>query len=148
MFIRIPKYERSLAKEQKALKKYYCIDNGLRSAVLLPQSDDNGKLLENAVLLHLNRNLGPADRIFYFQESAECDFVVQRNERVDELIQVTWDMSDDNTREREINGLLEASRATGCDKLTIITIDEESAFEINGKTIHVMPAWKWALGRY
>ena len=148
MFIRIPKYERSLAKEQKALKKYYCIDNGLRSAVLLPQSDDNGKLLENAVLLHLNRNLGPADRIFYFQESAECDFVVQRNERVDELIQVTWDMSDDNTREREINGLLEASRATGCDKLTIITIDEESAFERNGKTIHVMPAWKWALGRY
>lgn len=148
MFIRIPKYERSLAKEQKALKKYYCIDNGLRSAVLLPQSDDNGKLLENAVLLHLNRNLGPADRIFYFQESAECDFVVQRNERVDELIQVTWDMSDDNTREREINGLLEASRATGYDKLTIITIDEESAFEINGKTIHVMPAWKWALGRY
>lgn len=148
MFIRIPKYERSLAKEQKAQKKYYCIDNGLRSAVLLPQSDDNGKLMENAVLLHLNRNLGPADRIFYFQESAECDFVVQRNERVDELIQVTWDMSDDNTREREINGLLEASRATGCDKLTIITIDEESAFEINGKTIHVMPAWKWVLGRY
>lgn len=79
---------------------------------------------------------------------AECDFVVQRNERVDELIQVTWDMSDDNTREREINGLLEASKATGCDKLTIITIDEESAFEINGKTIHVMPAWKWALGGY
>lgn len=148
MFIRIPKYERSLAKEQRSQKKYYCIDNGLRSAVLLPQSDDNGKLLENAVLLHLNRNLGPADRIFYFQESAECDFVVQRNEHVDELIQVTWDMSDDNTREREINGLLEASKVTKCDNLTIITIDEERSFERNGKTIHVVPAWKWALGRY
>lgn len=148
MFIRIPKYERSLAKEQRSQKKYYCIDNGLRSAVLLPQSDDNGKLLENAVLLHLNRNLGPADRIFYFQESVECDFVVQRNEHVDELIQVTWDMSDDNTREREINGLLEASKVTKCDNLTIITIDEERSFERNGKTIHVVPAWKWALGRY
>ncbi|MDE6507063.1 MAG: ATP-binding protein [Alistipes sp.] len=148
MFIRIPKYERSLAKEQRSQKKYYCIDNGLRSAVLLPQSDDNGKLLENAVLLHLNRNLGPADRIFYFQESAECDFVVQRNEYVDELIQVTWDMSDDNTREREINGLLEASKVTKCDNLTIITIDEERSFERNSKTIHVVPAWKWALGRY
>ncbi|MDE7374188.1 MAG: ATP-binding protein, partial [Odoribacter sp.] len=83
MFVRIPRYDRSLAKEQKSQKKYYCIDNGLRSAVLLPQSDDNGKLLENIVFLHLNRNLKPAERIFYFQESAECDFVVQRNEQVD-----------------------------------------------------------------
>jgi len=148
MFIRIPKYERSLAKEQKSQKKYYCIDNGLRSAVLLPQSDDNGKLLENIVFLHLNRILGPADRIFYFQESAECDFVVQRNEHIDELIQVTWDMSDDSTREREINGILEASKVTECDKLTIVTIDEETSFERNGKTIHAVPAWKWALGRY
>ena len=148
LFVRISKYERSLAKEQKSRKKYYCIDNGLRSAVLLPQSDDNGKLLENIVFLHLYRSLRPADRIFYFQESSECDFVVQRNERVDELIQVTWDMSDDNTREREINGLLEASKATRCDRLSIITIDEERSLERNGKRIHVVPAWKWALGKY
>lgn len=148
MFIRIPKYERSLAKEQKSQKKYYCIDNGLRSAVLLPQSDDNGKLLENTVFLHLNRNLKPADRIFYFQESVECDFVIQRNEHIDELIQVTWDMSDGKTREREIKGILEASKATQCDKLTIVTIDEENSFEINGKTIHVIPAWKWVLDKY
>ena len=147
MFVRIPRYDRSLAKEQKSQKKYYCIDNGLRSAILLPQSDDNGKLLENIVFLHLNRNLKPAERIFYYQESAECDFVVQRNEQVDELIQVTWDMSDDNTREREINGLLEASKVTRCDKLTVVTIEEESSFEKNGKTIRVVPAWKWLLGR-
>lgn len=148
LFIRIPKYEYSLAKEQKSLKKYYCIDNGLRSAVLLPQSDDNGKLLENIVFLHLYRYLKPAERIFYYQESAECDFVIQRNEHIDELIQVTWDMSDDNTREREINGLLEASKATRCDKLTIITIDEETTFERNGRTIQVVQAWKWILSRY
>ena len=147
MFVRIPRYDRSLAKEQKSQKKYYCIDNGLRSAILLPQSDDNGKLLENIVFLHLNRNLKPAERIFYYQESAECDFVVQRNEQVDELIQVTWDMSDDNTREREINGLLEASKVTRCDKLTVVTIEEESSFEKKGKTIRVVPAWKWLLGR-
>ncbi len=145
LFIRIPKYERSLAKEQRSQKKYYCIDNGLRSAVLLPQSDDNGKLLENIVFLHLNRNLNPADRIFYFQESAECDFVVQRNGHIDELIQVTWDMSDDNTRAREINGILEASKATDCDKLTIVTVDEEAILERDSKTINVVPAWKWLL---
>lgn len=145
MFIRIPKYERSLVKEQKSLNKYYCIDNGLRNAVLLPQSDDNGKLLENTVFLHINRSLGLLDRIFYFQDSSECDFVIQRNGHIDELIQVTWDMSDDNTRMREINGILEASKVTGCDKLTIVTVDEEATLLRDDKTINIVPAWKWLL---
>lgn len=43
MFVRIPKYDQSRAKEQKSLDKYYCIDNGLRGAVLMPQSNDDGK---------------------------------------------------------------------------------------------------------
>lgn len=145
MFARIPKYEQSLAKEQKSLKKYYCIDNGLRSAVLLPQSDDNGKLLENAVFLQLYRNLQPSERLFYFQDTAECDFVLQRKERIEELVQVTWEMSDDATRERELNGILQASRFTGCDKLTIVTIEEENTIVEAGKTINVVPAWKWML---
>lgn len=145
MFIRIPKYERSLIKEQKSLSKYYCIDNGMRCAVLLPQSNDNGKLLENIVFLHLNRNLGPSDRIFYFQELSECDFVIQHGEHIEELIQVTWEMSDNNTMEREINGLLEASKVTGCNNLTIVTIDEESTIERNNNIINVVPAWKWVL---
>lgn len=147
MFIRIPKFEYSLAKEQKSLKKYYCIDNGMRSAVLLPQSDDNGKLLENAVFLHLYRNLKLSERIFYYQGTTECDFVVQRNEHVDELIQASWSVSDDETKEREINGLLEAARETGCEKLKIITVDEEAVIERDGSTINVLPAWKWMLGK-
>jgi len=35
-----------MVKEQKSLDKYYCIDNGMRGAVLMPQSNDNGKNLE------------------------------------------------------------------------------------------------------
>lgn len=35
----------------------------------------------------------------------ECDFVVQEQENVKELIQVTWDMYDDDTRSREINAM-------------------------------------------
>ena len=147
LFVRIPRYDRSLVQEQRSQKKYYCIDNGLRSAVLLPQSDDNGKLLENLVFLHLNRNLRPTERIFYFQETSECDFVIQLGEHVDALMQVTWDLSDEGTREREVKGLLEASKVTQCDKLAIITMHEERTFERDGKTIHVIPAWKWALGR-
>lgn len=145
MFIRISRYDRSLIKEQKSLDKYYCIDNGLRGAVLMPQSNDNGKGLENVVLFQLNRIKQPSDKITYYQGEKECDFVLQRNEGVIQLFQVTWDMTDENTREREVNGILEASQVTGCDKLFIITKEEECLMEVEGKQIQVLPAWKWLL---
>ena len=145
MFIRISRYDRSLVKEQKSLDKYYCIDNGLRGAVLMPQSNDNGKGLENIVLLQLNRIKQPSDKITYYQGDKECDFVHQRNESVILLIQVTWDMTDESTRAREISGILEASQVTGCDNLLIITKEEECMIEIEGKRIQVLPAWKWLL---
>lgn len=143
LFIRIPKYERSLSKEQKSLDKYYCIDNGLRSAVIMPQSNDNGKNLENSVFMNLYRNRMPSDKISYYQGNSECDFVIQREESVVELIQVTWDMSDAETKEREIRGIMEASSATGCDNMKIITIDYEDVIYIENKKIDVIPAWKW-----
>lgn len=145
MFVRISKYDRSLIKEQKSLDKYYCIDNGIRGAVLLPQSNDNGKNLENTVFMQLNRAKLPSDKISYYQSNGECDFVLQRNDAVVQLIQVTWDMSDENTREREIDGILEASTATGCANLLIITKDEETVIVRKSKQIGVVPAWKWLL---
>ncbi len=145
MFLRIPKYDRSLVKERKSLDKYYCIDIGLRNSVLLPQSNDKGKSLENTVFLQLHRNRLPSDKISYYQGNAECDFVLQREENVSGLIQVTWSMEDDETRGREIKGLLEASSATGCDNLLIITADEKTTIEVNRKQITVVPAWEWLL---
>lgn len=145
MFVRIPKYDRSLIKEQKSLDKYYCIDNGLRGAVLMPQSNDNGKNLENTVFMHLNRNRLPFDKISYYQGNAECDFVIQREDNVVQLIQVTWSMADEETQIREIKGLMEASSVTGCDNLLIITNDEEDVLVKDGKKIQVKPAWKWSL---
>ena len=113
----------------------------------MPQSNDKGKNLENVVFLQLHRNRLPSDKISYYHGNAECDFVLQREEKVIRLIQVTWSMADDETREREIKGLLEASSATGCDNLLIITVDEKDTFQISGKRINVMPAWEWLLGK-
>ena len=145
MFIRISKFTKSLVKEQRNAFKYYFIDNGMRQAVLLPQSHDNGKLLENNVLLHLCRNCGMLDKITYYQGNKECDFVIQQADHIKQLIQVTWTMDDKETREREINGILEASRATDCNNMLIITHDEEETITIEDKTIAVIPAWKWML---
>lgn len=140
MFIRIPKYDRSLIKEQKSLDKYYCIDNGLRAAILMPQSNDNGKYLENTVFMQLDRMRLPFQKLSYYQGNAECDFVVQCEDCVTQLIQVTWSMTDEAMREREIKGPLEASAVTGCDNLLIITCDEEETLLREGKEIQVVRA--------
>ena len=145
MFIRIPKYNRSLVKEQQSQDKYYCIDNGLRGAVLMPQSNDYGKNLENTVFLQLNRIKEPLDKITYYQSKGECDFIIQRSEGVKQLVQVAWEISDHDTREREIAGILEASLETKCDNLLIITKDEEGIVTRDSKQIRIIPAWKWLL---
>lgn len=147
MFLRIPNYSKSLQKIESSQPKFYCIDNGLRNAVLLPQSDDDGKKLENTVFLQLYRLRTPVDRIYYYQGKGECDFVVQRGTEIERLIQVTWDMSNGDTRQREINGIIEAAKATGCSNLYIITAENSEEIEVeDGLTIHVLPAWRWLLG--
>lgn len=146
MFFRVPNFSRSLQKIESSQPKYYCVDNGLRDAVLLPQSNDNGKKLENTVFMQLYRNRTPIDQIFYYQGKGECDFVIQRGIEIESLIQVTWDMTDETTRQREISGLLEASDATSCRNLYIITYDTNEVINLSDDvTIKVIPAWRWLL---
>ncbi|MDE5688294.1 MAG: ATP-binding protein [Paramuribaculum sp.] len=148
MFIRVPNFSKSLQKIESSQPKYYCIDNGLRDAVLLPQSNDDGKKLENTVFLQLYRKRTPIDQIFYYQGRCECDFVVQRGVDIESLIQVTWNMDDEETRRREIEGLKEASDLTDCRNLYIITAESTEEIELdNGSIIHVLPAWRWLLDR-
>lgn len=150
LFVRVPKFSRSVAKQATAQAKYYVVDNGLRNAVIPMQSDDDGKQLENTVFLELNRRRTGMETIAYYQDRGECDFVIAEDETVRQLIQVTWDMSGNDersraTRRREIEGLVGAAEALGCEDLTIITHDEESAIESRGHAIRVVPAWKWLL---
>ena len=144
MFVRFPKYSASLVKENQSLRKYYVIDTGMRQAVLMPQSTDNGKLLENIVALDLFRRRGGDRKIFYWMEKHECDFVLQRNELVEELIQVCWAL-DEDTRQREIDGLKEAAKGAKCNKLTIVTRDQQETIEENGYTIEVVGIEEWLL---
>lgn len=147
LFFSLTKYEPSLVKVNTGDKKYYCIDNGLRSVLLNPQSEDNGKLLENAVFLHLRRNLRIQEGLHYYKGKKECDFVVVEYDEVTRLIQVSYQMNDEETRRREVDGLLEAAQITGCRELTIITMEMEAKWNEQGMLIHVLPAWKWMLDK-
>lgn len=140
-------YSRSVKSEISIPGKYYVIDNGLRSAVIPLQSDDDGKQLENTVYIELIRRKGHNAELSYFSGSGECDFVVSEGDEVKRLIQVTWEMSDAETRKREFSGLLEAAKATGCRDLTIITRDEEGEEIRDGLNVKIVPVCRFLLDR-
>lgn len=145
LFFKINRWSPSFIKESSRQPKYYFTDNGMRNSVILPQSNDDGKLLENAVYLQLRRYTDPSQKISYFCERYECDFVIQCEEHTDALIQVCWTLCDIETRNRELRGLKTASEITGCRNCTIVTFDEEAELDYLGLKVKVVPAWKWLI---
>ena len=73
----------------------------------------------------------------------EIDFVV--GERTKEIIQVCYDVSDPDTRSREVSALLEGARNLDLKSGKIITYDFEDEEIIDGIKIQYIPFWIWAL---
>lgn len=136
------KYDVSLKKQIQNPKKFYFIDNALVKTLGFYFSDDTGRLLENLVFIELLRR---KQEVFYHSNQKECDFVIRSGNSIKLAIQVTHSMSDINTRQREINGLLEAMEQYNLVSGLIITTDEEENITMNEKQISVLPAWKWLL---
>ncbi|MEK7270810.1 MAG: ATP-binding protein [Planctomycetota bacterium] len=122
-------------------RKAYLIDPGfglLGGAF----TEKRGALLENAVAVELFRR---QRRMFYFKERHECDFVLQEGTRASEAWQVCWEVHSGNER-RELRGLLEAFETLKIRRGGILTYDQEGTRRVSGRTIRLVPAWKWMLG--
>lgn len=145
LFLTLPKYESSMVKEHSSEKKYYLIDNGLLRALSAQLTEGRGNLLENLVFLHLRGQASLGTQLFYYKGKKECDFMVTHNQEVRHLVQASWQLADGSTRERELAGLLEAAKATGCRSLWLVTHEEEETIDYDGYTIEVLPAWKFCL---
>lgn len=141
---KVPKYSKSIIKQSTSLSKYYVVDFALAKSVLLPQSEEKGKALENAVYMHLARHLNENEQIYYFNEGAECDFVIANDEGVKELIQVCWELDEFNTP-RECGGLCAASAATGCKMISIVTCNQAQSIHYGDLQINVVAAWDFML---
>ena len=82
--------------------------------------------------------------IYYFSDKHECDFVLRKFADIDEVIQVCFEINEDN-REREIKGLTEAMQKFKLKEGLILTYDQEEEIKHEGKKISVKPVWKWLL---
>lgn len=139
----LQKYDNSLINKELREKKIYSIDIGLNNATEFRFSDDIGKSLENAVFLELKRK--EFDIYYYRTSKSECDFLVFDKNTISDVIQVTFDMSDENTKSREIKGLIEACKNFDLKSGIIITFDNEDELIENGIKIKIIPFYKWSI---
>jgi len=123
--------------EKESNKKYYFVDNGILNLFLI---DPITSLLENLVAIRLSQLYG--EDLYFYQRGVEVDFYVMD---IQLAVQVSYSLSDPETRNREVNALLKMAGQIEVRSMMIITKDEEETIETDGYSIKVIPAWKWLL---
>ncbi len=128
--------------------KIYAGDTGFFKAVYPGYPDSLGLRFENLVFLELLRR---EKQVFYFRNKRECDFVIKEkdSQRISAAIQISVCLGNPAVREREILGLTEALDEYDLEEGLILTMDDEEAVKVEGRTgkkiIKVKPVWKWTL---
>ena len=123
--------------EKESNKKYYFVDNGILNLFLI---EPVTSLLENLVAIRLRQLYG--EDLYFYQRGVEVDFYVMD---IQLAVQVSYSLSDPETRSREVNALLKMAEQIEVKSMMIITKDEEETVESDGYSIQVVPAWKWLL---
>lgn len=125
--------------QRESIKKRYFYDNGILNLFLfLPET----KLLENLVAIKLYNKYG--DDLYYYNKNVEVDFCVPNDGL---LIQASYRMIDEATRNREIGALQKLSNFIKPQRCIIVTYDQEEIIQSNNLDvqIEVIPAYKFML---
>lgn len=147
MLIGVQKYSQK-SKVRQTGEKIYTVDVAMMNQRDNAFAGENlGHRLETVVLVHLMRKcrLEGFDVYYLNERSGKCDFVVCKNNRVVQAIQVSYDISAEKTQKREISGLLLAAKMTGCENLLLLTDHEFGAIEESGHSIKIQPVYDWSL---
>ena len=125
--------------QRESVKKRYFYDNGILNLFLfLPET----KLLENLVAIKLYNKYG--DDLYYYNKNVEVDFCVPNDGL---LIQASYRIIDEATRNREIGALQKLSKFIKPQRCIIVTYDQEEIIQSNDLDvqIEVIPAYKFML---
>lgn len=100
------------------------------------------KLLENMVAIHLYKRYG--EDVYYYNKNVEVDFCVPKEGL---LVQVSYRMLDDTTKNREVGALQKVAKFLKAKKCMIITYDQEETITLKDLEIdvEVVPVYKYLL---
>ena len=142
LIMEINQFDYSLKKQFANRRKVYCIDNGILSNTSFRISEDYGRYLENLVFIELLRK---EHEVYFHKGKKECDFIIKDGLNITQAIQVCRTLQDEETKKRELEGLIEALETYGLNEGMILTEDEEFETDAEGRRVIVKPVWKWLL---
>ena len=128
MIFEINKFDYSLKKQNANDKKYYSVDLGLSNIMRVPNLQTRGNDLETIVFLELLRR---GYKVYYYKTSndLECDFIVQKDQEIKMLIQVTSSLKDEKTRKRELQSFSKTKLELKLENVDTIVITEDNSSE-------------------
>jgi uncharacterized protein len=142
----VHRYAFSLKQQSHYAKKVFFIDHALTKMIGFRISEDNGRVLENIVFLELKRR---GHEIYFHKNKYECDFLTRQGIKITNALQVSLSIASVDTKQRELQGLLEALEQYDLQFGYLLTENESGEEKIthHGKTylIHIIPVWQWLL---
>jgi len=143
VFYEMRQYHDSIKKQLRNPRKVFVNDVAFHNLVGFSNSQNLGRKLENAVYLALRRK---SAELYSFYEKGECDFILFDEQRKPMAIQVCYNLNSENEA-REMDGLVDAMNFFNLSEGLILTLDQDFEIKKDGKSIPVIPAWKWLLAR-
>ena len=142
LFFQINLFDYSIKRQIYNPSKIYIIDTALGNSISFKFSENIGHVYENLVFLELKRR---NKEIYYWKskKGKEVDFLIKRGLDIEEAIQVSYNLNDKKTLNRELESLLLAKEEFKIKYLTIVTEDEDIEKEIGNVKIKIIPLWKW-----
>ncbi|MBU0963394.1 MAG: ATP-binding protein, partial [Nanoarchaeota archaeon] len=132
----INKFDYSIKKQKVSSSKFYVLDNSFLKTIAFNFSENIGKRLENLVFIELIRR---RFEVYYHAKKKECDFVIKEGLKITKAIQVCLTIDSPTTRQREVDGLLEALKEYKLKEGLILSLDKEDEIVFGDKKIIIKP---------
>lgn len=110
-------------------RKVYFVDNGFMTALSTKFSKNMGRLFENVVFHKLARE---NEIIHYYKDykGNEVDFAILNGGKTTALYQVCFDLTDEETQNREVKALIKAGRTLDCQNLNLLTLEKPDTLKL------------------
>lgn len=144
LFFTVNLYQYSVKRQILAPKKIYSIDTAFINTLAFHSSPNKGRILENIVLLELKRR---GEEVYYYktEQSGEVDFVTRGKKGKKSMIQVSWHLEDERTKQRELESLFLGMNELNEKEGLLLTYDTTGKIRREGKTVVVKPVYQWLL---
>jgi len=146
LFFFIPIFSHNIKDRSQYPRKAFSGDTGFFYSTT--GKKDLGMQFENLIFLELKRRLTFTQEICYWKnkDGLETDFLIKDGNIVKEVIQAAYEIRDEKTKLREINGAIASAKEFGLKKATIVTSGANRTEVLEGVQINYVSVIDWLLG--